>query len=108
VVLTEAGYTYRIEQTVMRFAGERRRGERDEQDEKAGQGKIIDRAPLFDLANETLQRGSKLDVWDMVRLLTPVGSWDDKVTRSLLGLMVAVAVTWGKPRQNTFLGLLGK
>ena len=67
VIRTEAGYTYRFGQTVMRFAHERRRGERDEQDEKAGQGKIIDRARLFDLANETLQRGSKLDVWHMAR-----------------------------------------
>ena len=40
MVRTEAGYTYRIGQTVMRFAGERRRGERGEEDEKAGQGEI--------------------------------------------------------------------
>ena len=41
VVRTEASYTYRIGQTVMRFAGECRRGERGEEDEKAGQGEII-------------------------------------------------------------------
>jgi hypothetical protein len=40
VVRTEAGYTYRIGQTVMRFAGQRRRRERGEQDGKAGQGEI--------------------------------------------------------------------
>jgi hypothetical protein len=34
VVRTEAGCTYRIGQTVMRFAGERRRDERGEEDEK--------------------------------------------------------------------------
>ena len=35
VVQTEADYTYRIGQTVMRFAGELRRGDRGEEGEKA-------------------------------------------------------------------------
>jgi hypothetical protein len=39
VVRTEAGNKYRIGQTVMRFVGERRRGERDEKDEKAVKAK---------------------------------------------------------------------
>jgi hypothetical protein len=41
VVSTEAGYTYRIGQTLMRFAGERRRGERGEEDEKRLKAKSL-------------------------------------------------------------------
>jgi hypothetical protein len=41
VIRTEAGYTDRIGQTLMRLAGERRRGERGEEDEKAGQCEIL-------------------------------------------------------------------
>ena len=47
MVRTEARYTYSIGQTVMRFAGERQRAERAEEDENAGQGEIIGRLHLL-------------------------------------------------------------
>jgi hypothetical protein len=50
VAPTEAAYTHRIERIAMRFAGERRRGERGEEDEKTGQGEIIACLYLWQIA----------------------------------------------------------